>query len=48
MKVNGTVVEVATTSWGSTCLTEGVPGVYSSVAPAYAWITSVVFRRADL
>jgi trypsin len=42
MKVHGVVVEVAATSWGSTCLTEGVPGVYAGVGPAYAWIMSVV------
>jgi secreted trypsin-like serine protease len=42
LKIRGSVVEVAVTSWGSTCLTEGVPGVYADVAPAYAWITRVI------
>jgi len=42
MTINGRVVEVAATSWGSTCLTEGVPGVYADVAPASSWIASVV------
>jgi len=41
-QVDGKYVVVATTSWGSTCFTEGVPGVYSSVAHAYDWITSTI------
>jgi secreted trypsin-like serine protease len=33
---------IAITSWGSTCLTEGVPGVYTRVAPAFDWITKTM------
>jgi len=33
---------IATTSWGSTCLTEGVPGVYTRVAPALTWIHKTI------
>jgi len=42
--VDHTYRVVATTSWGSTCFTEGVPGVYTRVAPAYKWITQIISK----